>query len=217
MQSPSEENYLKTIYLLGKQENSRVNITLLASALGNNPASVVEMIKKLTDKNLVAYNKVEGVSLTEAGKTEALLLVRKHRLWELFLMEKLGYMWDEVHEIAEQMEHIQDINLADRLDSFLGFPQFDPHGEPIPTSTGSLPEEFKKSLAEVDTGLVCQVISVKDTSKDFLQYAQKLNIGIGTTIQVVSRISFDESLVIKIGNHSETTVSRKFADNIFVG
>lgn len=217
MQSPSEENYLKKIYLLGKHKNNRINITALASELGNNPASVIEMIKKLTEKNLVSYNKVEGVSLTVMGERDAILLVRKHRLWELFLMEKLGYSWDEVHEIAEQLEHVQDKNLADRLDNFLGFPQFDPHGEPIPTSGGSLPEGFKKSLAEVETGINCQVVSVKDTSKDFLQYAHKLNIGIGTSIQVLSRIAFDESLIIKIANQEEATVSKRFAENIFVG
>jgi DtxR family transcriptional regulator, Mn-dependent transcriptional regulator len=216
MQSPSEENYLKAIYLLGRQSNPRVSITSLASALGNNPASVIEMLRKLTKKGLIEYNKTEGVSLTGSGEDAALLMVRKHRLWEMFLQEKLGYSWDEVHDIAEQLEHVKDSSLADRLAVFLGNPLFDPHGEPIPASDGRLPEYSPKTLAEVETGKECRVVSVKDTSKPFLQYVHQLNIGIGTRIKVTAKIEFDNSTTIIIGSSAETTVSEKFAGNILV-
>ena len=216
MQSPSEENYLKVIYLLCQQDNKKVSATILATILGNNPASVVEMLKKLTEKKLIEYNKTKGVELTKSGEKVALMMVRKHRLWEMFLQEKLGYTWDEVHDIAEQLEHVKGSNLADRLDHFLGFPQFDPHGEPIPASSGQVPGMFSKTLNDVEVGAECLVVSVKDTSKSFLQYAHTLNIGIGSIIKVTSKIEFDESMTIIIGTSNETTVSRRFTENVYV-
>jgi len=216
MQSNSEENYLKTIYLLEKQGNDKVSATVLSSALGNSPASVIDMFRKLTEKKLVEYDKTKGVRLTDTGIKIALLTIRKHRLWEMFLQEKLGYSWDEVHDIAEQMEHVQDENLADRLDKFLGFPQFDPHGEAIPKSDGRMPNITTRTLQEAEIGQVCKVISVKDTSKSFLQYLHRLNIGIGAIIEVTEKIDFDDSLVILINHTAKASVSKKFAENIFV-
>ena len=134
-QTFSEENYLKAIYHLEKQGHRKVSATAIAEELDNNPASVVDMLKRLSDKKLIQYDKNKGAVLTAAGQKVAVLIVRKHRLWEVFLHDKLGYSWDEVHDIAEQLEHIRDYDLPDRLDKFLGFPKYDPHGDPIPSPT----------------------------------------------------------------------------------
>jgi len=215
MQTPSEENYLKAIYLLGRQGNDKVSVTGLATTLGNNPASIIDMLKKLTEKKLIEYDKIKGAKLTDFGIKAALLTVRKHRLWEMFLQEKLGYTWDEVHEIAEQLEHVYHEDLADRLDKFLDFPQFDPHGEAIPKSNGQMPDFEERTLDEVELGKTFRVFSVKDTSKSFLQYLLKLNISIGTAIKVLQKIEFDSSLIITIENN-KTAVSEKFATSILV-
>ena len=216
MQSNSEENYLKTIYLQNIQGNDKVSITTLSGALGNNPASVIDMVKKLTEKKLVDYNKSRGATLTESGVKSALLTIRRHRLWEMFLQEKLGYSWDEVHDIAEQLEHVQDENIADRLDKFLNYPEFDPHGEAIPKANGQMPEIKAFTLKKQKIGQACKVVSVNDTSKSFLQYLFRLNIGIGTTIKILEKIDFDGSLILLINNSEKNTISEKFAENIFV-
>jgi DtxR family Mn-dependent transcriptional regulator len=215
-QSFSEENYLKVIYRLGLVGAEKISLTAIAEALNNNPASVVDMIKKLGDKKLIQYEKSKGVKLTDKGKKIALLVVRKHRLWEVFLLEKLGYTWDEVHDIAEQLEHIHDPQLADRLDKFLGFPLYDPHGDPIPKANGEMAITYKTTLAEVADSKSCQVAGVKDTNSLFLQYLKKLNIGIGAKITVVEKIPFDNSIVIMIGENIKTTVSKAFAENLLV-
>jgi DtxR family Mn-dependent transcriptional regulator len=142
--------------------------------------------------------------------------VRKHRLWEAFLVEKLGFGWDEVHEIAEQLEHVQHNELADRLDKFLDYPQYDPHGDPIPKANGETATTFKTLLADVEEGAVCKVVAVKDTSSSFLQYLKKLDIGIGSRITLLEKIPYDNSMVIMIGKDHKTTVSKLFADNLLV-
>jgi DtxR family transcriptional regulator, Mn-dependent transcriptional regulator len=174
------------------------------------------MLKKLVDKKLITYDKVKGARLTEKGGKVAVTVVRKHRLWEVFLLEKLGYSWDVVHEIAEQLEHIQHQELADRLDAFLGYPEFDPHGDPIPNANGELPKTTSILLSEIEEGQSCKVAAVKDTSPSFLQYLLQLSIGIGTRIKLIERIPFDGSVVIQIGKESRKTVSKKFADNLLV-
>jgi DtxR family transcriptional regulator, Mn-dependent transcriptional regulator len=216
MQTLSEENYLKIIYNLDKQGLKKITPTAISEALSNNPASVVDMIKKLSDKKLLAYEKTKGVKLTEKGKNIAVLIVRKHRLWEVFLLEKLGYGWDEVHDIAEQLEHVQHPELADRLDKFLGLPQYDPHGDPIPKANGETAVTFKTSLAEIAEGTSGKVVAVKDTSPSFLQYVKKLEIGIGTKITLLEKIPFDNSMVIMIGKNAKATVSKMFAENLLV-
>jgi DtxR family transcriptional regulator, Mn-dependent transcriptional regulator len=216
MQTLSEENYLKIIYHLDKQGLKKITPTAISEALNNNPASVVDMIKKLVDKKLLNYEKTKGVKLTEKGKNIAVLIVRKHRLWEVFLLEKLGYGWDEVHDIAEQLEHIQNSDLADRLEKFLGYPQYDPHGDPIPKANGELAASSKTILAEIDEGKTCRVVAVKDTSASFLQYLKKLDIGIGTKITIVEKIPFDNSIVITAGKNLKTTVSKIFAESLMV-
>ncbi len=216
MHTLSEENYLKAIYNLYKQGLSKITPTAISEALGNNPASVVDMIKKLVEKKLLTYQKSKGVSLTPSGENVAISIVRKHRLWEAFLLDKLGYEWDEIHDIAEQLEHVHHPELADRLDKFLDYPKYDPHGDPIPKANGETATTYKTLLAEVEEDSVCRVAAVKDTSTSFLQYLNKLNIGIGTTIELVEKIQFDDSVVIKIGDGEPTTVSKVFAENLLV-
>jgi DtxR family Mn-dependent transcriptional regulator len=216
MHSLSEENYLKAIFNLA-MDDGKVTPTAIAEALSNNPASVIDMIRKLSEKELIEYNKRTGASLTKKGEKAAVAIVRKHRLWEVFLKEKLGYTWDEVHDVAEQMEHVQHPDLADRLDQFLGFPQYDPHGDPIPQANGKMAKTYRTTLADIEEGKSCQVFAVKDTSSSFLQYLQKLGIDIGTKIKLLEKIPFDESMVIVIGKGAPTTVSRKFAIYVLVG
>jgi len=216
MYTLSEENYLKSIYRLSQQPNFKITPTAIAESLKNNPASVVDMIRKLTEKQLIEYDKKKGVKLTPVGLKDAVLIVRRHRLWEVFLLEKLGYHWDEIHDIAEELEHISDATLADRLDKFLGFPEYDPHGDPIPKANGKIPKPYSVTLADLKTGDTCRVAAVKDTSSSFLQYLQKLDIGIGTNIKLLEKISYDNSLVISISGKENTTVSQKFGENILV-
>jgi DtxR family Mn-dependent transcriptional regulator len=216
MHTLSEENYLKAIYRLAQQKGEKVSPKGISDALGNNPASVVDMIRKLVEKELIEYDKKKGVRLTSKGLSDAILIVRRHRLWEVFLLEKLDYKWDEIHDIAEELEHIKDATLADRLDKFLDFPEYDPHGDPIPKANGKVPKSFSLTLANIKEGAGCRVAAVKDTSASFLQYLVKLNIGIGTEIQLLEKIIFDQSLVISIDGKEKTTVSQKFGENILV-
>jgi len=213
----SEENYLKAIYHLAHAgSGDKISPTAIAESLGNNPASVVDMIKKLVDKQLIDYEKSKGVKLTQHGLHTAVQIVRKHRLWEVFLLEKLGYTWDEVHEIAEQLEHIQHPDLADKLDKFLDYPQFDPHGDPIPQSNGKLPVVNHIVLEHLEVGMESRVVGVKDTTTAFLQYLKQLNVAIGTVLEVTERIPFDGSLQLLIDRTTKQTVSQKFAENILV-
>lgn len=216
MQTHSEENYLKAIFKIGKLDNSKISVKSIADELSNNPASVIDMLKKLTEKKLINYEKKSGAQLTEIGLATAIQVVRKHRLWEVFLKDKLGYSWAEVHDIAEQLEHIKHDELADRLDKFLGYPEYDPHGDPIPNANGKLPNISKKTMNEISVGNSCRIVAVKDTSPDFLEYLQILNIEIGTVIKVHERISFDGSIVIAIGEGKSSTVSYKFAESLLV-
>lgn len=216
MHTLSEENYIKSILRLSQRPNEKITPTAIADSLGNNAASVIDMIRKLTEKNLIEYDKKKGVRLTPLGLKDATLIVRRHRLWEVFLLEKLNYRWDEIHDIAEELEHIRDVTLPDRLDKFLNFPEYDPHGDPIPKENGKLPKTYSVTLAEMKVGARCQVAAVKDTSSSFLQYLLKLNVVIGTKIEFLEQISYDQSLVISINGEEKTTVSQKFGQNILV-
>lgn len=211
----SEENYLKAIYHIGKSE-SKASLKAIADALENNPASVIDMLKKLQEKQLITYDKVQGAVLMPSGETAALDIIRKHRLWEVFLVEKLQYGWDEVHDIAEQLEHIHDEQLAKKLDDFLGNPAFDPHGDPIPAHNGKMPVYASKRLSEVEIGEICKVGSVRDTSTPFLKYLKQLNVGLGTKIKVLEKMEFDQSVTIIINDGEPKTVSSKMTDNILV-
>jgi len=215
MVSLSEENYLKAIYHL-TQDGEKVSPTAIAKVLDNNPASVIDMLKKLTEKKLINYDKIKGAKLTAIGVKAAMDIVRRHRLWEVFLLEKLGYEWGEVHNLAEQLEHVGDSELADRLDKFLGRPDYDPHGDPIPKADGKIAEVFKTKLVDAEIGKKYKVVAVKDDSAEFLSYLQKFGIGIGTKLKIIEKIPFDGSLVVQIEKQNNTTISNKFAQNVLV-
>jgi DtxR family Mn-dependent transcriptional regulator len=217
MLSNTEENYLKALLrIVFDSENNEAGTNELAHHLDVKPASASDMLKKLKEKQLIDYEKYGKITLTKVGKDIAIQILRKHRLWETFLYEKLEFSWDEVHEVAEQLEHIQSSKLIERLDKFLGFPKFDPHGDPIPNSLGELPKTESLLLSEMEIGKTCKVNGVKDTSSAFLQYLLQLSISIGTPIKVLDKIAYDGSCLILIGRNTKTTVSAKFAESLLV-
>ncbi len=215
MVTQSEENYLKAIYHLGRQGSIAVSTNAIAEKMHTKASSVTDMLKKLAEKELVDYKKYQGVSLTKEGKVVAVNVVRKHRLWEVFLVEKLKFSWDEVHDVAEQLEHIKSQKLINELDAFLEFPTHDPHGDPIPDREGNLQKSQKIFLSQVNQSVNCFCVGVKDSSTKFLKYLDKNNIALGTTIQVLTKESFDESMTIKI-NNAELTISKETASNMYV-
>jgi DtxR family Mn-dependent transcriptional regulator len=186
----SEENYIKVIYHLSLVSPKGVNTNAIAGMLVTKASSVTDMLKKLADKDLVSYQKYQGVTLTESGLLSAKMIVRKHRLWEVFLVEKLNFSWDEVHEIAEELEHIQSEKLINKLDEFLDFPTFDPHGDPIPDKNGSVKKVDKLLLSEAKIGQDYQCVGVKDTSVSFLQFLDKQKISLGSKIKIISKEDF---------------------------
>ena len=211
----SEENYLKAIYHLTVVSTSGVSTNAIAEVMETKASSVTDMLKKLAEKDLVNYKKYQGVTLTNDGKLEAKMIVRKHRLWEVFLVEKLGFSWDEVHDIAEQLEHIKSEQLINKLDDFLGNPTEDPHGDPIPNAQGQLPKIDKQLLSDLAEGQKGICVGVKDTSSDFLKYLDKQGIALGSSIEIIGKESFDLSLRIKVdANH--LNISNKIASNLFV-
>lgn len=211
----SEENYLKAIYHLSQLQKKGVSTNAIAKLIDSKASSVTDMIKKLADKNLVFYERYQGVSLTTQGVYAAKMLVRKHRLWEVFLVETLDFSWDEVHEIAEELEHIKSEKLINKLDSFLGYPSVDPHGDPIPDAQGTIKNVEKKLLSEAEISEKTICIGVKDSSPSFLKYLDKNGICLGTSIEVIDREIFDQSIKVSI-NDSVSVISQKIASNLFV-
>lgn len=211
----SEENYLKTIYHLTVVSNAEVSTNAIAEMMETKASSVTDMLKKLAEKELVYYKKYRGVSLTEQGKLAAKMIVRKHRLWEVFLVEKLDFSWDEVHDIAEQLEHIKSEKLINKLDDFLGNPTEDPHGDPIPNAEGQILKVDKQLLSELAENQFGICVGVKDTSSDFLKYLDKQGIALGSKIEVVSKESFDLSVKIKVDDRS-LSISNKIASNLYI-
>ncbi|MCT4697732.1 metal-dependent transcriptional regulator [Tenacibaculum haliotis] len=215
MFSQSEENYIKTIYHLAAISDKGISTNAIAKRLKTKASSVTDMIKKLSDKEVVVYKKYQGVTLTELGKKTAASIIRKHRLWEVFLVEKLNFSWDEVHEVAEQLEHIKSPKLIDELDAFLGHPKRDPHGDPIPDKEGNLPQIKKSLLATLQKNEKGVCVGVNDTSSEFLRFLDKQEIGLGLNIQVLDKEPFDDSFLVKI-NEKEMTISNKVANNIYI-
>jgi DtxR family Mn-dependent transcriptional regulator len=211
----SEENYLKVIYHLSNLSPKGVNTNAIAAMLDTKASSVTDMLKKLSEKNWINYQKYQGVSLTDKGKLNAKIIVRKHRLWEVFLVEKLGFAWDEVHEVAEELEHIQSEKLINQLDQFLNFPSFDPHGDPIPNAKGEIIKIEKQLVSEIEVGKTITCVGVKDTSVDFLQYLNKQNISLGTKMKVLDKEPFDGTLKIEV-NSNILVISDKIANNLYV-
>ncbi len=213
--SQTEENYLKAIYSLEISNSKNVSTTLISEAIKTKASSVTDMIKKLADKDLVHYKKYQGVSLTNMGQKIAVEIVRKHRLWEVFLVNKLNYNWDEVHELAEQLEHIKSDTLTDKLEAFLGFPTHDPHGDPIPDKEGNIEHHKNTMLSSVEEGKSCVVIGIKDSSDPFLKFLDKLCIQLGSTLKVISKESFDNSMLVETATGS-ISISNQISKNLFV-
>jgi DtxR family Mn-dependent transcriptional regulator len=215
MQTLSTEDYLKAIYHVSQSSSGAVATTSIAKQIGAKPSSVTDMFKKLSDQNLVKYQKYQGVSLTNEGVKTALRIIRKHRLWESFLVSHLNFNWDEVHQVAEQLEHIQSEKLINELERFLDYPTHDPHGDPIPNRALFMKTYSKILLTELPVNKEGVCIGVKDNSSGFLRYLDRRQIGIGTTLQVLHREDFDDSLHIQAGK-STLMITKKTAENIYV-
>ena len=216
MVSQTEENYLKAIFKTCEKSGKSASTNAIAKKMQTSAASVTDMVKRLSEKRLIDYEKYKGVTLTVTGNKIATGLIRKHRLWEVFLVDKLSFSWDEVHEIAEQLEHIQSPELVKRLDHFLGTPKFDPHGDPIPDEDGNFTFRKQILLTELPIETEGVVVGVQEHSTPFLQYLDKMNLGLGATIKVVEKFEYDESLRVEINQQTEIILSNKVSQNLFV-
>ncbi len=218
MLSLTEENYLKAIYkLTAKQEgDENISNTLLSEAMCVKASSVTDMLRRLAEKQLITYKRYQGVRLTAEGQSVALRIIRRHRLWEVFLVEKLHFAWDQVHDIAEQLEHVQSDTLVDRLDEFIGFPKFDPHGDPIPDKDGKLNHRKTRPLSEVQVGKSAKMCGVSDHSDTFLHMLQKIGLGLNNDIYVLAREEYDASLLLVVNDCQPFYISHRVAENVLV-
>lgn len=213
MYSRAEENYLKTIYSLEEELHKNISTNMIAAKMKTKPSSVTDMLKKLAIKELVSYQKYQGVLLSDKGKKVALKVVRKHRLWEYFLVKKLNYSWDKVHDIAEQLEHIQSDTLIDNLEAFLNFPKFDPHGDPIPDKEGRVMQTKTINLLQLKVGQKGVLNNLKDSSDTFLKYLNKKNLALRDRIKVIDIEPFDNSIHIETKTH-QLVISKEVAENL---
>lgn len=213
--SASEENYIKTIFHL-QQQSKTVTTNELAAELKTRPASITDMMKKLKSKKLVHYQAYKGFYLTNEGRRVAIGIIRRHRLWEYFLAEKLKFSWDEVHAVAEDMEHVSSKKLIDKLDEFLGFPRFDPHGDPIPDSQGKIESYRQVGLTELPVNKIAVVCNVSDQSTEMLELLKHKKIGLGSKVEIKKKFSFDNSMEIKVNQQSQLNISEQLAKNIYV-
>jgi DtxR family Mn-dependent transcriptional regulator len=211
----TEENYLKTIFHLDTNKNETVSTNALSDALKTKAASVTDMLKKLADKSLINYEKYQGVTLTNKGKQKALEVIRKHRLWEVFLVDKLNFKWDEVHDLAEELEHINSEILINRLDAFLDFPERDPHGDPIPDKNGCLNAKELIAITKMEIGDHGKISGVNEHSRDFLQHLEKMELTLGCEIVILDKLPFDGSVSISVNNKTQT-ISREIAKNLLI-
>lgn len=212
----TEENYLKSIYTLQyRSDAGEVSVNEIAERMQTKPATVTDMLRKLSEKELIHYEKYKKIQLTDSGTAYALQILRKHRLWETFLHDKLRFSWDEVHEVAEQLEHIHSEKLIERLDEFLGFPVYDPHGDPIPNNAGEIPPSSAMMLSETPINVLCRIVAVKDTSPAFLQQLERFGLQIGVSISVTEQMPYDNSLMVHAAGES-FFISEKIAENILV-
>lgn len=211
----SEENYLKAIYHLEADSKKGISTNAIAKSLETKASSVTDMVKKLSEKEVVLYKKYQGVTLTAFGKKIAANIVRKHRLWEVFLVEKLNFSWDEVHEVAEQLEHIKSQKLINQLDALLGFPTHDPHGDPIPDKDGNVNTVDKILLSTFNKNETGICVGVNDSSSEFLRFLDKKKITLGKKITVLEKEDFDDSLSIEIDGE-KLSISKKIANNLYI-
>lgn len=214
--SNTEENYIKAIYHLSNAGEKAVSTNTIADELNTTAASVTDMIKKLAHKKLVTYKKYHGVNIDSMGSTAALSVIRKHRLWEVFLVDKLSFNWDEVHEVAEQLEHIDSPLLISRLDEFLDFPKIDPHGDPIPDENGEIKVGPQFSLVDLSLNVPAVITAVENTESLFLQHLDNLGIRLGVKFRVLDKAIFDGSLTIELEGERKIFVSKETAKNLLV-
>lgn len=212
----TEENYLKAIYKCQEANGEIVSTTTLAQELGVQTPSVTDMLKRMAAKKLVIYQKSKGFKLTEKGRQVAVGIIRKHRLWEVFLVNKLGFGWDEVHTIAEELEHINSDSLIEKLDAYLGHPKADPHGDPIPDAKGVIPKSKSVLLATLPAGTNAKFTGVADHSSPFLNYLDKTGISLGDTIKIKSIEEFDQTFTLELKGRKEVVVSQKVAGSLLV-
>lgn len=212
----TEENYLKVIHRLSEATSEDISTNAVAELMQTKAASVTDMLRKLADKGWVNYQKYQGVRLSAEGEKIALSIVRKHRLWEVFLVDKMGFNWDEVHEIAEQLEHIESDQLIHKLDEYLGFPKTDPHGDPIPNKDGILPELAYSHLSDIKAAKTCKLMGVAQDSAVFLQLLTKLNLNLGATLAIQEINEFDRSIFVSINDAAPIFISHEVAKNILV-
>ncbi len=213
----TEENYLKAIYTLQQESvTQEVSVNDIAEQMNTRPATVTDMLRKLSDKSLIHYEKYKKTFLSESGIAVALQIIRKHRLWEVFLYKKLHFSWDEVHEVAEELEHIRSVKLIERLDDFLGFPEFDPHGDPIPNAAGEIKPASNTTLSESNKGKKLKLVAVKDTSTAFLQHLERFGLAIGSKMIIEEFLPFDNSVMVAIEGKAAVMLSEKIASNLLV-
>jgi DtxR family Mn-dependent transcriptional regulator len=216
MNSFTEENYLKIIYGLSCGQAEEVTTNALAERTQTKAASVTDMLRKLAEKELIHYKKYQGVRLTGQGEQVALRVIRKHRLWEVFLVEKLGFSWDEVHPMAEELEHISSEVLVERLDAFLGYPAADPHGDPIPTSDGTMPQPDYRRLSETAVGATVIMMGVSEHAAAFLQHLARTGLTLGCELEIAEINAFDKSLHLRINGAEPQFISHDVARNVLV-
>lgn len=215
MASFTVENYLKAIYGLSQKVTGGVSTNAIAESIGTKAATVSDMLKKLSANKLINYKKYQGTTLTSKGRSMALNIIRKHRLWEVFLVEKLDFRWDEVHDLAEELEHIDSDELINRLESFLNNPKFDPHGDPIPDKAGVMQRREQVALTDVSVGGVGYVTGVKDSSREFLQFLDTQEIELGNKLVVKEVFDYDKSRTVEL-NGKTMTLSQQVCKNLFV-
>lgn len=216
MISQTEENYLKAIYKISEKNKKAVSTNAISEKMKTSAASVTDMIKRLATKELVNYEKYKGVTLSESGNKHATNLIRKHRLWEVFLVDQLKFNWEEVHDIAEQMEHINSEALVDRLDNYLGNPKFDPHGDPIPNAEGRYTLRSQIALSELSVGDGGTLIGVKIHDRPFLEHLNSLNIKLGTQLSIKNRNSYDGAVTVVLDDNAEQMLSNKVSVNLLL-
>ena len=216
--SSTEENYLKAIYKLTKKtnENEFVTTNNIANDMHTKAASVTDMLKRLSEKKLVTYQRYKGVKLTAKGQSIATQLIRKHRLWEVFLLEKLQFKWDEIHVIAEQLEHIESDELTNRLEAYLDYPKYDPHGDPIPDINGYITNRNYVHLADLQENEEGVIVGVKEHSPEFLRYLESHQLILGAVIKVLKCNEYDKSVEIEINKKLNISISNKVSYNLYV-
>jgi DtxR family Mn-dependent transcriptional regulator len=214
--SHTEQNYIKAIYHLSKDAGGTAYTQELASAMSTTPASASDMIRKLSEKGLVSHVPYRGARLNKKGEKTALYIIRRHRLWELFLTEVLKFKWDEVHAMAEELEHVSSDLLLERIDEYLDHPRFDPHGDPIPDAQGKIAETNFTRLSLLEKNQSGKISGVQEHSTEFLKYLAEAGLVLGAKVRIINRYDFDKSFDVLINGEKQLHISSQVAGNILI-